>query len=207
MGGASSTAEERKTGSASSSADAQSHSAAGRIPLRELWEYVKSYYLMYEHENALFRRPTATEPIENSSNVLVDGTVEVHFVVDEMNHWDRFIAIPLKTSAPSITILDILDDLPEIILDWAEKNQYGFEFEDPDANDEDDPIRVAFFNEVGICDILNFDNVHDLFRTIVNIRLIDLKNVIVDCKGAHSVSAWDDDNDDGLDDEDFDSED
>ena len=40
MGGASSTAEERKTGSASSSADAQSHSAAGRIPLRELWEYV-----------------------------------------------------------------------------------------------------------------------------------------------------------------------
>ena len=43
---------------------------------------VTSYYLMYEHENALFRRPTATEPIENSSNVLVDGTVEIHFVVD-----------------------------------------------------------------------------------------------------------------------------
>jgi len=42
VGGASSTAEERKAGSASSSADAQSHSAAGRIPLRELWEYVKA---------------------------------------------------------------------------------------------------------------------------------------------------------------------
>ena len=33
--------EERKTGSASSSVEAQSHGAAGRVPLRELWEYVK----------------------------------------------------------------------------------------------------------------------------------------------------------------------
>lgn len=33
-----------KTGSASSSVEAQSHSAAGRIPLRELWEYVKYGY-------------------------------------------------------------------------------------------------------------------------------------------------------------------
>ena len=41
VGGASSTAEERKTGAASSSVEAQSHGAAGRIPLRELWEYVK----------------------------------------------------------------------------------------------------------------------------------------------------------------------
>lgn len=43
VGGASSTAEERKTGSASSSADAQSHSAVGFFPLRELWEYVNAY--------------------------------------------------------------------------------------------------------------------------------------------------------------------
>lgn len=169
---------------------------------------VTSYYLMYEHENALFRRPTATEPIENSSNVLVDGTVEVHFVVDEMNRWDRYLSIPLKTSAPSITILDILDDLPDIILDWAEESQFGFEFEDPDDNDEDDPIRVAFFNEVGTCDMLNFQNIHDLFRTIVSIRLVDLKNVIVDRRSSHNGSAWDDDdNDDGFDDEDFDDED
>lgn len=40
VGGASSTAEERKTGSASGPVEAQSHGAAGRIPLRELWEYV-----------------------------------------------------------------------------------------------------------------------------------------------------------------------
>lgn len=40
MGGASSTVEERKTGSASNSGEAQSHGAAGRIPLRKLWEYV-----------------------------------------------------------------------------------------------------------------------------------------------------------------------
>lgn len=34
--------EERKTGSASNSVEAQSHGAAGRIPLRKLWEYVNT---------------------------------------------------------------------------------------------------------------------------------------------------------------------
>ena len=36
-----------KTGSASSSVEAQSRSAAGRIPLRELWEYVKLWFVRF----------------------------------------------------------------------------------------------------------------------------------------------------------------
>ena len=36
-----------KTGSASGPVEAQSHGAAGRIPLRELWEYVKQSWLHF----------------------------------------------------------------------------------------------------------------------------------------------------------------
>ena len=43
-----------KTGSASGPVEAQSHGAAGRIPLRELWEYVKCDGLLDEMKRPVF---------------------------------------------------------------------------------------------------------------------------------------------------------
>lgn len=176
---------------------------------------VTSYYLMYEHENALFRRPTATESIINALNVNVSATVEIHFATEDMWHWDRYITMQLKTACPTVSMMDIVSELPEDILELVRRGKRGFSYAIPEEGGPRAPISVVFFNDVGHDCALEFNSLNDLMRTIVSIRLIDVNNHVV----KRGEESDEDDSDDeplpydfdigagDFDDDDFDDDD
>lgn len=176
-----------------------------------------SYFLIYEHKDATFRRPTATESIINALNVNVSATVEIHFATEDMWHWDRYITMQLKTACPAVSMIDIVSELPQDIRELVRKGKRGFSYAIPEERGPRAPISVVFFNDVGHDCALEFDSLNDLMRTIVSIRLIDVNNHVVK-RGEESdeddsdvdplpydfdIGAGDFDDDD-FDDDDFD---
>lgn len=104
-------------------------------------------------------------------------------------------------------MMDVIEDLQDIFVNWAEEKKNGFEFfsfddveyddeteEDPDFDvdfdDEDEdyedgddfnhPMMVLFFNEAGDGSQLEFENVSELMHCIVSLRLVAVQNEIVE---------------------------
>ena len=165
-----------------------------------------TYYLPYERASASFRIPTTQEPIENAVNVQTDALLEVLFVTGDEG-WSRYVEIPIQTAWPSVSMMDVIEDLQDIFVDWAQEKKNGFEFfsfddveydnetegdpdfendfddEDEDYEDGDDsqhPMMVLFFNEAGDGSQLEFENVSELMHCIVSLRLVAVQNEIVE---------------------------
>lgn len=168
--------------------------------------YLTTYYLPYERVAGTFRQPTAQEPIECAINVQTDAVVEVLFTTGD---WSRYVDFHIQTMWPSVSMMDVIEDLEDTFLEWAEEEESGFSFfssdneEDDEENDEADDdfddgddyydddeedechraMKVMFFNEIGDGDELEFENVRDLMRCIVSIRLVSVDNKIIERKG------------------------
>ena len=74
-----------KTGLTSSPVETQSHSAAGRIPLRKLWEYVNKQWLQYKSERKEYYTPTGLKSLINRiiKNIKQYGNEKVIDVIDQ----------------------------------------------------------------------------------------------------------------------------
>ena len=169
----------------------------------ERWRdaYLTTYYLPYERVAGTFRQPTAQEPIECAINVQTDAVAEVLFTTGD---WSRYADFHIQTMWPSVSMMDIIEELEDTFLEWAEEKEHGFSFfssddeeddaEDDDIDDDNDyydddeedecyrAMKVMFFNEIGDGDELEFANVQDLMRCIVSIRLVSVDNKIVERK-------------------------
>lgn len=173
----------------------------------ERWQsaYLTTYYLPYEHVAATFRQPTAQEPIECAINVETEAVLEVLLTTGD---WSRYVNIHIQTRWPSVSMMDIIEELEDTFLEWAEEKEYGFSFfsSDEDAEDDEDcdtedddsdddgyydddeeddchrAMKAMFFNEIGDGDELEFENVQDLMRCIVSIRLVSVNNKIIERK-------------------------
>lgn len=119
--------------------------------------------------------------------------------------WSRYINIPVRTSWPSVSMMDVIEDLEEEFEEWAAEKTNGFaylssyeddpeeadDFEDFEADEDDDydeaddydgtnrTMTVMFFNEMGDGDELEFESMQELMRCIVSIRLVNVQNRIV----------------------------
>lgn len=143
---------------------------------------VTYYYLPYVAEDATFRMPTAAEPISQAINVETDAVMEVLLTIgDEDEGWHRYLTIPIKTEWPSVSMIDVVEDLKETILEWAtdKKNDFSF-LEDEDEDEECAAMEVLFFDEMGAGSGLEFESVRDLMRCIVSIRLVNVQNKIIE---------------------------
>lgn len=169
----------------------------------ERWQdaYLTTYYLPYERVAATFRQPTAQEPIECAINVETDAVLEVLLTTGD---WSRYVDLHVQTRWPSVSMMDVIEDLEDTFLEWAEEKEYGFsffsseddeecdteddDFDDDDYYDDDEEdvchraMKAMFFNEMGDGDELEFENVRDLMRGIVSIRLVSVNNKIIERK-------------------------
>lgn len=162
--------------------------------------YLTTYYLPYERVAATFRQPTTQEPIECAINVQTDAVLEVLLTTGDR---ERYLDIPIQTEWPSVSMMDVIEDLEDTFLEWAEEEKNGFSFfssddeednaENDDFDDDDDydddeedechrAMKAMFFNEIGDGDKLEFENVQGLMRCIVSIRLVSVNNKIIDRK-------------------------
>lgn len=139
------------------------------------------YYLPFEQDDATYMLPTSGEPIENAVNVETTGEVEIHLVVGE-DDWERYVTLPVKTAWPSLNLLDIIDELEDTFRDWSENKENGFKYSEDDLEGSYNPVEVIFFNKLGEARTFWFDNIRDLLRHIVCIRLVNIDNKIIETK-------------------------
>ena len=76
------------------------------------------YYLPFISEDATYQLPTVDEYIDCAVNVKTDALIEIRMVADG-GDLERYLHIPVKTSWPSVSFMDVLGDLEDDIRDMV----------------------------------------------------------------------------------------
>ncbi len=140
------------------------------------------YYLPFISEDATYQLPTVNEYIDCAVNVKTDALIEIRMVADG-GDLERYLHIPVKTSWPSVSFMDVLGDLEDDIRDMAKNGANGFSY----SRENDYPAwNAAFFDKLGRGTELEFESLHELLRTIVSIRLVKVDNRIVEKDGTEA---------------------
>lgn len=132
------------------------------------------YYLMYTVSDHMSHLPTVTKTfLDTCMNVDFTYTYEILFVGDD--GFKRYFYKTINTSGPhTYSLLDELEDLENLIEEWAEDGVYGL------CYDAYGDLNLKMYDDFGETLNASFSDTQELMMSINSIRIVKMEREIVD---------------------------
>jgi len=132
------------------------------------------FYLMRRVNGHVSGLPTVMDDcLDTCMNVDYKYTYEILLVADD--EYKRYVTKEIRTSGPhTFCLIDEIGNLEGQIEEWAEEKKNGFSY------DEDNTLCCKMYNDFGEETDADFYSTRELLMCINSIRLVKLKQTIVD---------------------------